>query len=172
MDTNTQYLQIPAIQLLIPSNLNSEHEEIISSVISNIEDPGELSHLEKLKSMHKAVKYLIHKSQTAKTSLKELQQEFENTCECIKIDQEEAKSSNLNELSEISCDKSSSLNDEIKNLESQISLLRDKLKTSQDSLEKRKLGQTEVKKLLNDLDKIHKITSSSKSCECKSCIIC
>lgn len=169
MDTNPQYLQIPAIQLLIP-NQNLDHEEIISSVISNIEDPADLSHLDKLKSMHKAVKYLIHKSQTAKTSLKELQQELENTCECIKTDQEEIKSNNLNELSEISCDKSSSLNDEIKNLEAQISLLRKKLKTSQDSLEKRKLDQTEVKKLLNDLDRIHKTTSSSKPCDCKSCI--
>jgi SMC interacting uncharacterized protein involved in chromosome segregation len=170
MEPSSQFIEFSSQGFEIKVNEDPQDENFQSTQSEFNDTNEELSHLDRLKNMHKAVKFLIKKSQKTRSQLREIHHGMENSFQGFQKPPEDEKNKQILEISGISDEKSEGLGDEIQNLEKQISVLRKKLKNNEESLDSRKGHQTEVKKLLIDLDRIQKSTGSRNSCDCRSCV--
>lgn len=140
---------------------------------SNVDEVGSnMNHAQKLRKMHKAVTQILQKTQKTKEHLRNLRQEVEVTCEEMKNEPEEGKNeSNDLDISEISSPETENVWDEIKNLEMQVLLLKEKVKGGEESIKNRKKNGEEIKSLIHELENLQNSPKTDKFCECNACTI-
>ena len=131
-----------------------------------------LNHAQKLRKMHKAVTQILKKTQQTKEHLRNLRQEVEVTCEELKNEPDEVKNdSNELDISEISSHDTENVWDEIKNLEVQVQMLREKVKTGEESIRNRKRQGEEIKELIQELEVLQNSRTKDTNCQCKACAV-
>jgi chromosome segregation ATPase len=136
------------------------------------EGSANMSHAQKLRKMHKAVTQILKKTQQTKEHLRNLRQEVEVTCEELKNEPEEPKNeSNEIDISDISNPISENVWDELKTLELQVRLLKEKVKSGEESIKNRKKQGDEIKELIQELETLQSSRIQDKTCECKACIV-
>ena len=131
-----------------------------------------LNHAQKLRKMHKAVTQILKKTQQTKEHLRNLRQEVEVTCEELKNEPDEVKNeSNDLDISEISSHETENVWDEIKDLEMQVKVLREKVKGGEESIKNRKKQGEEIKELIQELEVLQNSRTRDVTCQCKACIV-
>ena len=162
-------------ELIIPTAEETPEKtaEISTPPSSDLDEKvPNLNHAQKLRKMHKAVTQILKKTQKTKEHLKYLRKEVEVTCEELKNDTIEAKhQSEILDLSEISSRETNGIWDEVKNLEMQIQMLKDKVRVGEEGIRGRKNQADEIKELIFELENIQNSRDASKSCECRACLI-
>lgn len=161
--------------LIIPTAEETPEKTVENStpLSSDIDEKvPDLTHAQKLKKMHKAVTQILKKTKKTKEHLKFLRQEVEVTCEELKNETIEDKhQSEILDLSEISSRETNNVWDEVKNLELQVKMLKEKVKTGEESIKYRKTQGEEIKELIFELENLQNSRDSSRSCGCKACLI-
>ena len=159
--------------LVVEDKNISQHGLSSTPVSSDEEAPiPTLTHAQKLQKMHKSVSKILKKTHEAKEHLKFLRQEVEDTCEELKNEPDEGKNASSGlDISEISSHETENVWDEIKNLELQVKLLKEKVRSGEESIKFRKQQGNEIKDLIKELEGLQNSKSQNKVACCNMCVI-